>query len=177
MNTPAIFYSSRRGHTRQCAVRIAQAFGSSNPITLVDQMTPEDLIRCPFPICGTPTFGMGDLDFRWELLLKQIPDRAVDGKPCAVFTLGDQIKHTATFVGAMKHLYHHLLRIGFVPLGGTPFEGFTAPASPALLPDGGLPGLALDEMNQPEKTSGRIEAWVQALKQELDGLSEVRGSY
>ena len=163
---PTVFFSSKRGHTRRCAQLVSAQFGPTRFFPIGD-VSQAQLLKAYFPICGTPTYGMGESEFRWISFLRTLPSDAVPNRKCAVFGLGDAKKHAATFAGGILQLTSELERIGFDVIGAWAASDYLTSTSPALCKTGVFPGLVLDEVNQKELTIDRIQRWTQQLKQEF----------
>jgi len=162
-----LFYGSTTGSTLKVAEQIQQAFGE-DAVDLLDvrQASPDDLKRYEALIFGTSTWHWGGLQDEWAVFEDTLSAEALSGKKVAFFGLGDQQRYPDHFVDGIGLLYEKVKPLGAQLVGAWPQDGYTYNASAAEL-DGQFVGLALDEDSQPEKTPGRIQTWVQQLKQEL----------
>lgn len=66
----------------------------------------------------------------------------------------------------MKELYDAAKEGGANVLEGVSTEGYTFDDSDAVV-DGKFVGLALDDVNEDDKTEERIDAWLEAIKPSL----------
>lgn len=66
----------------------------------------------------------------------------------------------------MKELYDAAKEAGANVLEGVSTEGYTFDDSDAVV-DGKFVGLALDDVNEDDKTEERIDAWLEAIKPSL----------
>ena len=66
----------------------------------------------------------------------------------------------------MKELYDAAKEGGANVLEGVSTEGYTFDDSDAVV-DGKFVGLALDDINEDDKTEERIDAWLEAIKPSL----------
>ena len=66
----------------------------------------------------------------------------------------------------MGELYNGLKDSGANFIGRVSADGYNFSDSEAVV-DGEFVGLALDEVNEDDKTDGRIEAWIDAIKDKL----------
>ena len=88
------------------------------------------------------------------------------GKTVALFGCGDAESYPDTFCGGMKELYDAAKEGGANVLEGVSAEGYTFDDSDAVV-DGKFVGLALDDVNEDDKTEERIDAWLEAIKPSL----------
>ena len=88
------------------------------------------------------------------------------GKTVALFGCGDSESYPDTFCGGMKELYDAAVEAGATVLPGVSTDGYTYDDSEAIDGDKFL-GLALDEVNEDDKTEERIDAWLEAIKPAL----------
>ena len=84
------------------------------------------------------------------------------GRTVALFGCGDSESYPDTFVGGMGELYQAVVGAGAHVVGAVPVDGYTFDASDAVV-DGHFVGLALDEVNESDKTDARIDAWAALL--------------
>ena len=66
----------------------------------------------------------------------------------------------------MKELYDAAVEAGATVLPGVSTDGYTFDDSEAVA-DGNFVGLALDDVNEDDKTDSRIETWLEAIKPSL----------
>ena len=88
------------------------------------------------------------------------------GKTVALFGCGDSESYPDTFCGGMKELYDAVVEAGAMVLPGVPTDGYTFDDSDSVI-DGKFVGLALDEVNEDDKTEERVDAWLEAIKPQL----------
>jgi flavodoxin I len=163
-----LFYGSTTGSTLKAAELIRAAFGPGE-VDLVDvrRASPDDLTKYDALILGTSTWHWGGLQDEWAIFEDQLTRQALAGKKVAFFGVGDQKRYPDHFVDGMGLLHDKVKLTGAAVLGTWPKDGYSYAASAAEV-DGHLVGLALDEDNEAARTPGRIQAWVQQLKSELD---------
>ncbi len=163
MDEVKVLYGSTTGNTESAARQIAAAFGT-DPVNIADA-TPGDF-DAPLLILGSSTWGVGELQGDWAAALFRLENTNLTGRKVAVFGLGDQEGFGDSFCDAMGELAKTALSRGATLIGRTSAEGYRHIASAAE--DGGVfCGLALDDDNEPDRTSDRIAAWVTQLKQEM----------
>ena len=108
-------------------------------------------------LIGTSTWGAG---------VKVLKEADLAGKTVAVFGCGDAESYSDTFCGAMAELYNAAKDSGAKMVGEVSTDGYTFDDSEAVV-DGKFVGLALDDVNEDDKTEGRIDAWLEEIKPAL----------
>lgn len=157
----SIIYGSDGGVTRKIANKMAAKLG----IKAIDikKAQSDDFERCSLLILGCPTYADGDLQSDWNDHLGKLEEADLDGKPVAIFGMGDQQNYPESFVDAIGILHDIVAEKGARVIGFTSPEGFDFTKSAALR-DGRFVGLPLDEDNQSSQTDARINAWLAQLK-------------
>ncbi len=166
-----LFYATDTGTTRKIAKRIKKQF-LDEELALFDmaKTTPDAMLDCEALIIGTPTLGDGELPDPLTEFLGQLEARHLEGKPIALFGLGDQVGYPTEFVDAMGILHKKLRKLGANLIGNWPVDGYEFEKSKALR-DGEFVGLVLDQDNQADLTNERIEEWLELVKPELLGMA------
>lgn len=116
-------------------------------------------------LLGTSTWGYGELQDDWASALPLLEAADLTGIKVAVFGTGDQIGFSDTYVNAIATLADIAVARGATLIGQTSAEGYQHTASLAER-EGRFVGLALDDLNEPEKTPERLFAWITQLKNE-----------
>jgi len=88
------------------------------------------------------------------------------GKTVALFGCGDSEGYSDTFCGGMAELYQAVKDKGTNIVGTVATDGYTYDDSEAVV-DGKFVGLALDDVNEDDKTDARIDAWVAEIQPAL----------
>jgi len=158
-----VIFGSTTGVTESAAAEIAAAFGVQ--AINVAGATAEDF-QADLLILGSSTWGLGELQDDWAAKIGLLEHAELKGKLVAVFGMGDQSGFSDTYCDAMGILARTAKAQGATLIGRTPSEGY-GHSSSAAEEDGMFCGLALDDNNESEKTSSRICAWVETLKQHL----------
>jgi flavodoxin I len=161
-----IFYGSSTGHTEIIAEKIQRLFGNETAdVYNVDSASKDDIIRYPYLIFGTPTWGIGDMQDDWEDFIKVVKDTNLDGKKVALFGLGDQDTYPDSFADGVGILYDNVKDKAKV-VGQWPTSGYFFEDSEALR-DEKFVGLVIDQDNQSRLTDERLTTWVDQLKKEF----------
>ncbi len=165
----ALFYGSSTCYTEMAAEKIRDAIGSErvDVYNIID--TP--IITAQFYdrlIFGIPTWDYGELQEDWEDIWGELDELDLTGKTFAIYGLGDQIGYPEWFQDAMGYLFQKLRDLGATPVGLWPNENYQFEESRALTPDRQhFVGLALDDENQFDLTSGRIVQWTGQILREF----------
>lgn len=154
-----IYFGSQTGTTDGIAALIArQLTGHDVTVQCVLNVPPEQLARHELLILGTSTWDIGELPYDWQRWWPNFDQLDLSGRSVAIFGLGDQSGYPDTFCDAMRALYDKAIERGACVIGGWSIEGYEFEKSAAVIDDVFV-GLALDEVNQPEWTQARVEAW------------------
>ena len=154
MKKIGIFYGSSTGTTESIAHTIAQKLGiASNDVHDASKLTGEMVKEYDVLVLGTSTWGCGELQDDWYDAVKVLKKAGLSSKEVALFGCGDSESYCDTFCDGIGVLYEDT-----VPTGDYNFSSSTA------VVDGEFAGLPLDEMNESDKTEGRIDNWVKSLK-------------
>ena len=158
-----VIFGSTTGATESAAAEIAAAFGVE--AVNVASATAEDF-QADLLILGSSTWGLGELQDDWAAKIGLLEHADLKGKLVAVFGLGDQDGFADSYCDAMGILAKAAQKQGATLIGQTQSEGYRHSSS-AADENGMFCGLALDDNNEADKTSSRIGAWVESLKQRL----------
>lgn len=164
MKPTVVIYGSSTGTCQSIAESIASKLGvSAVDVANLDEAT---LTNNDNLILGTSTWGAGELQDDWYDGIKVLKGVGLNGKTVALFGCGDSESYPDTFCGGMKELYDAAKEAGANVLEGVSTEGYTFDDSDAVV-DGKFVGLALDDVNEDDKTEERIDAWLKAIKPSL----------
>ncbi|KHG33499.1 MULTISPECIES: flavodoxin [Sulfurospirillum] len=166
-----IFYASAGGNTTQIAEALKEAFEVEDDACVLmedDFDSVEQFEEFDVLFFGSSTWGQGDVHFSWVDALFEITSENIDfkGKTMAFFGAGDSKTHGEHFCSALGKFYQIFSKagakvIGFVDAGDYDYE-----ASLACVGDK-FCGLAIDNINEEDKSEERIETWIAQLKKEL----------
>lgn len=163
MKKYGIFYGSTTGTCKDVAGRIAKALGvAEEDVRDVAKSAPSDVADYEVLVLGTSTWGSGELQDDWYDFVAGLEELDLTGKEIALFGVGDE-SMSDTFCGAVGELYKRLKDTGAKFIGSFPADVYDYNETEADV-DGKIVGLLLDEVNKPELTDGRIEAWVEEIK-------------
>lgn len=168
MKKIGIIYGSSTGTCEDLANQIADKLGvSASDVYSADKLDADVANAYDVLILGTSTWGDGELQDDWYDGIKVLKSADLSGKEIALFGCGDSESYADTFCDGMGIIYDELKDSGCTFLGGgVSADDYSFSASTAVK-DGAFVGLALDEVNESDKTADRIEAWTDNLKKQL----------
>lgn len=164
MKKTIVVYGSSTGTCQSIAETIASKLGvEAIDVTkfAADVIAANDNL-----LLGTSTWGAGELQDDWYDGLNVLKAADLAGKTVAVFGCGDSESYSDTFCGAMAEIYNAVKDAGATLVGEVSTDGYTYDDSEAVVDDKFV-GLALDDVNEDDKTEGRIDAWLEAIKPAL----------
>ena len=162
MKTTVIIYGTSTGTCEDLAGRIGAKLGVDNVINVTD-LDASVLADNENLILGTSTWGAGEMQDDWYDGIKTLKGADLSGKTVALFGCGDSESYPDTFVGGMAELYNAVKAAGANVIGAVATDDYTFDDSESVV-DGKFVGLALDEVNEDDKTDERIDAWVAEIK-------------
>jgi len=168
MKKTGIFFGSSSGTTESVANRIAEKLGlNASQIHDVAKGSPSDLANYEVLLLGSSTWGVGDLQDDWERFLPKIKNLDLSQKIVGLFGCGDSSSFSDSFCDSIGILYNGLQKTGCRFIGAVDASVYTFDESIACI-NGKFVGLPLDEINEDDQTEGRINGWIELLKQ--DGI-------
>ena len=165
MKKTVIIYGTSTGTCEDLASRIGAKLGVDNIINVTD-LDDSVIADNDNLILGTSTWGAGEMQDDWYDGIKTLKNANLEGKTVALFGCGDSGSYPDTFVGGMAEIYNAVKTAGANVIGAVSTEGYTFDDSESVV-DGKFVGLALDEVNEDDKTDERINAWVEEIQPNL----------
>lgn len=164
MKQTVVVYGSSTGTCESVAQTIAQKLGV-NAIEV--SAVSEDVIQeNDNLILGTSTWGAGEMQDDWYDGVKVLKKAGLAGKTVALFGCGDCESYGDTFCGGMHELYEAVTEAGAHVIGAVDASNYTYEDSESVV-DGKFVGLALDDVNESDKTEERIDQWLAEIKPSL----------
>lgn len=160
MSKTIVVYGSTTGTCESIAQTLGDQLGAE--VINVSDLTANQLAEADNIVLGTSTWGAGELQDDWYDGVNVVKSANLSGKRVALFGCGDSASYSDTFCGGMKELYDAAVAAGATVVGAVPTDGYTFDDSDAVV-DGQFVGLALDDVNEDDKTSERISVWLPAL--------------
>ena len=168
MKKTGIFYGSSTGTCEDLANQIADKMGvAASAVHSADKLSADLVKEYDLLILGTSTWGDGELQDDWYDGIKVLKSADLSFKSIALFGCGDSESYCDTFCDGMGILYEDLKDSGCSFIGnkvGT--DGYSFSSSIAVV-NGAFVGLALDEVNESDKTAERIDNWTAELKKHI----------
>lgn len=168
MKKIGIFYGSSTGTCEDLATRIAGKLGvAASDVHSADKMTADMVKDYEVLVLGSSTWGDGDLQDDWYDAVKVLKAADLTNKFVALFGCGDSESYCDTFCDAIGVLYEDLKNTGCTFIGNkVSTDGYSFSSSISVV-DGHFVGLALDEVNESDKTDERIDAWVADIQKSI----------
>ena len=156
MKKTGIFYGSTTGTTESVAGRIADVLGiSSADVHDVSKLTAELVSGYEVLLLGTSTWGDGELQDDWYDGVKVLKESDLKEKTIALFGCGDAESYCDTFCDGMGIIYEDIKDSGCTIVGKVSAKDYSFASSIAVI-DGMFVGLALDDINESDKTEERM---------------------
>ncbi|MCM1163468.1 MAG: flavodoxin [Muribaculaceae bacterium] len=166
MKKIGIFYGSTTGTTAEVASQIAAELGvDAKDVKNVADAAPSDVAPYDVLILGASTWGDGDLQEDMATFIDGLSALDLRNKMVAIFGCGDE-NMSETFCNSVGEIYHRLHDTHaefFGPFENDPYKYNHSDSDV----EGMIVGLCIDEVNHPEATKPRIEAWCREIKDEI----------
>jgi flavodoxin I len=163
MNSTTIIFGSTTGMTEDIAMRIASQLNVSREnVYEVADITPEIISRYGVLLLGSSTWGSGELQDDWYRGVEVLKKSDLNGKKISFFGTGDSYSYPDTFCDALGLIYGEIRSSGALFTGRVDAADYTFDDSVSVA-DGQFVGLALDEVNEADKTDDRISRWIKSL--------------
>lgn len=175
MSEVGLFFGSDEGNTESIAYRIQRRLGEAvcvvHDIADVTQLEFADFDRV---ILGIPTWDFGQIQSDWDDFWSDISEVDFSGKTVALFGLGDQFGYGDFFLDAMGMLHDVIRENGAIIIGHWPTSGYEFDESKAKIKDQKLfVGLGIDEDQQSELTTDRLNRWCVQIHQQFSLKSPI----
>ena len=162
MKKTCVIYGSSTGTCEDIAKRIASKLDNAEVVDAA-KLNVETIAAYDNLLLGTSTWGAGEMQDDWYDGVKALKAADLNGKTIALFGCGDSESYCDTFCGGMAELYKAVEGKGANLVGMVSADDYNFEDSEAVI-DGEFVGLALDEMNESDKTDERIDAWIESFK-------------
>ncbi len=170
-----LFFGSDDGNTESVAYRIQKRFGDDVcDVHDVADVTQLEFTEYDTIILGIPTWDFGQIQSDWEEFWDDIAEVDFTGKTVALYGLGDQFGYSDYFLDALGMLHDVIKKNGANVVGYWSTQGYEFDASKAKVEGEDLfMGLGIDEDQQADQTSRRLNQWCAQLLEQFDVLSSV----
>ena len=164
MSKTIVIFGSSTGTCEAIAEKIGSRLGAE--VLNVQDLTADVVDANDNLILGTSTWGAGELQDDWYDGINVLKSADLSSKTIALFGCGDCESYGDTFVGGIGELYDAIKNSGANFVGAVSTDGYTFDESAAVV-DGQFVGLPLDDVNEDDKTDGRIDAWIAQISPNL----------
>jgi flavodoxin I len=164
MSKTIVIFGSSTGTCEAIAEKIGSRLGAE--VLNVQDLTADVVAANDNLILGTSTWGAGELQDDWYDGINVLKSADLSSKTIALFGCGDCESYGDTFVGGIGELYDAIKNSGAKFVGAVSTDGYTFDDSAAVV-DGQFVGLPLDDVNEDDKTDGRIDAWIAQISPNL----------
>jgi flavodoxin I len=171
MTQIGLFYGTDTGYTRWVIDLLEDEFESIAPGLLavhnIADVPVEKMLAYYKLIVGCPTWNVGQLQDDWDVAFGQLDSIDLAGMKIAIFGLGDQYGYPDNYCDAIGILGRKFIERGAELVGFTSADGYEFSDSQGVA-DGRFMGLALDEINESQRTPERLTDWIWQLVDEFD---------
>ena len=158
-----IFYGSSSGNIATLAKTIASKLGvAPENVFDVGRSSADMVAGYDTILLGSSTWGFGELQDDWYAFVEKLKLENLAGKRVALFGCGDSDSYPDTFCDAVGILHDELEGSGCEFVGAMAADGYSVTGSRAFA-GGKVLGLIADD-SDPNKTEGRMTAWIETLK-------------
>lgn len=163
------FYGSDTGTTEGVATELNTLISSNFEVEFVDMYhaKQEDMEKFDYFVFGLSTWYDGQLQSDWDCFFETFCEMDFTGRIAAIFGCGDQIGYEEYFVDGIGILAKQFEKAGGLIVGKWPVLGYEFEISKARIDKNTFYGLPIDEDNQPELTSKRLEEWSTQISEEF----------
>lgn len=158
-----IYYGTTAGNTEDVAKEIAKKLNVSASDLHDVAKAGTDFSKYDVILFGSSSYGMGDLQDDWESYIEKLKEVDLSGKKVALFGCGDSSSYSDTFCNAVGKIYESIKNNGAQFIGQVSTDGYTYDESESVI-DGKFIGLVLDQDNEYDLTSERIDNWIAELE-------------
>lgn len=163
-----LFYGTQSGMTEDVAGWIKKALPELvSEVHCIHKKKAADLAGEEFLILGGSNWGDGELTDDWTAFWPQMDEIDFSGVKVALFSVGDSYTYADNFCSAMRELHDKLVERGATIVGHGGEVGDYDFEHSAAVEDGRFIGLAVDEMNECDRTDDRIVAWAETVRAAL----------
>ena len=174
MNKTALFFSPEGGNVHGVANKLGALIGNDKAdIIPVKDADKQDVDKYQKIILIGSTVGADHWDNEvivdeWTAFFAKIQDVDFANKKVALVGLGNCVLYPDHFADGMAVLYNEVTKLNAKVLGFVDSGGYDFTDSEAVNDEGLFCGLALDEDNEYDLTTERLEKWMQQLQSDFE---------
>ena len=174
MSKTALFYSPEGGNVNRVANKLGELIGNDKvDIVPVKEVEKGDLAKYHKIILVGSTVGADHWDNEiivdeWIEFFTKIEEISFEKKKVAIVGLGNSVLYPAHFADGMAVLYERIIKQNAEVFGFVDSKDYDFTDSEAVNEEGFFCGLAIDEDNEAELTTERLEKWISILKSDFE---------
>ena len=170
MSKTALFYSPEGGNVNTVTNMLGELIGNDKvdiiPLKEVEKevLSKYDKLILLGSTVGTDHWSNETIVDEWPEFFTKIKEISFEKKKVAIVGLGNSFLYPSHFVDGMADLHDSLTKKNAKVLGKVDAKDYDFTDSEAVDDDGFFCGLAIDEDNEAELTTERLEKWILLLK-------------
>ena len=174
MSKTALFYSPEGGNVNRVTNKLGEMIGNNRvDIIPVKEVEKGDLNKYNKIILVGSTVGADHWNNEivvdeWTEFFTKIKEISFENKKVAIIGLGNSVLYPSHFVDGMAVLYERISKQNAKILGFVDAKDYHFTDSAAVNDDGFFCGLPIDEDNEAELTTERLEKWIFILKSDFE---------
>ncbi|VWL85097.1 flavodoxin domain-containing protein [Oceanivirga miroungae] len=161
----AIFYGTTTNTTNEVASILSDITGIDDVYNVIDGI--DNILNYDLIYVLTPTYGRGELQDDWALVIEKIEKLDFSSKYVALLGTGDIIVHGDSFVNTLRAMYEVFKKANAKIVGMVDTKGYDFLESSSI-ENGKFLGLPIDHLNEYDLTEERIENWQKIIQKEVD---------
>ena len=174
MSKTALFYSPQGGSVNKVANKLVEMIGNEKvDIIPVKEVEKGDLHKYDKIILVGSTVGADHWNNEivvdeWPEFFTKIKEISFEKKKVAIVGLGNSVLYPEHFADGMAVLYKRIIQQNGEILGFVDAKDYDFTDSEAVNDEGFFCGLPIDEDNEAELTTERLEKWILILKSDFE---------
>lgn len=174
MSKIALLFSPVGGNVNSVANKLGEMIGNNKiDVIPVKEVESEDLDKYNQFIFVGSTVGADHwtneiIVDEWEAFFSKIGENMFSNKKVAIVGLGNCVLYPEHFADGMADLYERIKKQKARVYGFADAKDYDFTDSESVNEDGYFCGLAIDEDNEPELTTERLEKWIASLKPDFE---------
>ena len=174
MSKTVLFFSPEGGNVNRVANKLGELIGNDKvDIIPVKEVEKEDLYKYNKIILVGSTVGTDHWNNEivvdeWPEFFTKTEEISFENKKVALVGLGNCVLYPEHFADGMAVLSDRIIKQKGKPLGKVDSKDYDFTDSEALNDEGYFCGLAIDEDNEAELTTERLEKWISILKPDFE---------
>ncbi len=174
MNKTALLYSPEGGNVNRVTIKLGEIIGNEKvDIIPVRKVVKGELDKYKQIIFVGSTVGADHwsnetIEDEWQEFFLKRDEISFENKKLAIVGLGNSVLYPEHFADGMAHLHNKITKKNGKIYGFVDAKDYTFTDSEAVNSDGFFCGLAIDEDNEEELTTERLEKWISVLKLDFE---------